>query len=162
MPTASATQHGIDPAASPTSIPRMEVTQQLSTQTMAWLADRPHTRTLVRSVWSQLTEWERAPGQDPGVIAALRFILIDHQPLTRTGRCRTCPRFSWQRWWRRRRVLRWVWFTLDLETQRLVASNNGRHRKPNMTQLPGTGARSPGVDPFDAAPGIGTGARWRL
>jgi hypothetical protein len=151
MSTASATQHGIDPAASPTPIPRMELTQQLSAQTMAWLADRPHTRTLVRSVWSTFTEWERVPGQGPGVIAALRFILIDHQPLTRTGRCRTCPRFPCR-----------VWFTLGPGMQGLVTSNNGRHRKPDMTQPPGTGARSPEVDPLDAAPGTGTGARWRL
>ena len=148
MPTTSATQHGIDPAASPTSIPRMEVTQQLSAQTMAWLADRPHTRTLIRSAWGALTEWERA-GQGPGVIAALRFILTDHQPLTRTGRCRTCPRFPCR-----------VWFTLDLGMQGLVASNNGRHRKPDMTQLPGTGARSSEVGPLDAAPRAGV--RWRL
>jgi hypothetical protein len=151
MPTTPATQHGIDPAASPPSIPRMELTQQLSAQTMAWLADQPHTRTVIRSMWSTLTEWERAPDQDPGVIAALRFILIDHQPLTRTGRCRTCPHFPCR-----------VRFTLDIGMQVLVTSNNGRHHKPDMTQLPGTGARSPGVDPLDAAPGTGTGARWRL
>lgn len=148
MPTAPATQHGIDPAASPPSIPRMELTQQLSTQTMAWLADQPHTRTLIRSMWSTPTEWERA-GQDPGMIATLRFILIDHQPLTRTGRCRTCPRFPCR-----------VWFTLDLVMQGLVTSN-GQHPKPDTTQPPGPGTRSHEADPLDAAPDTGTGARWR-
>jgi hypothetical protein len=149
MPITPATQHSIDPAASPTSIPRMELTQQLSAQTMAWLVDRPHTRTVIRSMWSTFTELERVPGQDPGVIVALRFILIDHQPLTRTGRCRTCPRFPCR-----------VWFTLDLGMQGLVTSNNGRHRKPDMTQLPGTGTRSSEVGPLDAAPSAGV--RWRL
>lgn len=144
MPTTPATQHGIDPAASPPSIPKMELTQQLLAQTMAWLADRPHTRTVIRSTWGY------GAGQGPGVIAALRFILIDHQPLTPTGRCRTCPHVPCR-----------VWFTLDLETQGLVTSDNGQHRKPDMTQPPGTGARSPEADPLDAAPCIGTGARWR-
>jgi hypothetical protein len=55
------------------------VTLQLSTQTVAWLADRPRPRELVGSVWDTLTDLERA-GHHPRTIAALRFVLVHHQP----------------------------------------------------------------------------------
>lgn len=62
---------------------------QLSTETVAWLADQPHARELVRSVWERLAELERTE-RYPDTIAALRVILLHHQPLTAAGRCRTC------------------------------------------------------------------------
>jgi hypothetical protein len=76
------------------------VTLQLSTRTVAWLANRPRARELVGSVWDTLTDLERA-GHHPRTIAALRFVLVHHQPPTPTGRCPHC-RFTWRRLWRRR------------------------------------------------------------
>jgi hypothetical protein len=55
------------------------MTPQLSTPTLAWLAKHPHAHQLVNPVWDRLAELERA-GHNSGVIAALRFILIYHQP----------------------------------------------------------------------------------
>ncbi|MGH3984797.1 MAG: hypothetical protein ACRDST_19460 [Pseudonocardiaceae bacterium] len=81
--------------------PRAEGTRQLSAQTLAWLADRAQVRTVVCWVWDTLTELERV-GYDPGALGVLRAVLLDHQPPTRTGRCRACRRFSWRRLWRRR------------------------------------------------------------
>lgn len=57
------------------------MTLQLSTRTVAWLADRPRARELVGSVWDTLTDLERA-GHHPGAIAAVRFVLVHHQPPT--------------------------------------------------------------------------------
>lgn len=76
------------------------MTLQLSTRTVAWLADRPRARELVGSVWDTLTALEHA-GHHPGAIAAVRFVLVHHQPPTPTGRCPHC-RFTWRRLWRRR------------------------------------------------------------
>jgi hypothetical protein len=58
----------------------------LSARTVGWLAERPDAREVVSSVWTTLTALERA-GQHPGTLAALRFVLIHHQPPTRTGCC---------------------------------------------------------------------------
>lgn len=76
------------------------MTLQLSTQTWASLTDRPYEQELVRSVWSRLDELEHA-GYDPGWMAALRFVLVHHQPSS-VGRCRACRRWSWHRLWRLR------------------------------------------------------------
>ncbi|MCA1694026.1 MAG: hypothetical protein LC749_04460 [Actinobacteria bacterium] len=76
------------------------MTLQLSTRTVAWLADRPRARELVGSVWDTFTDLEHK-GHHPGAIAALRFVLVHHQPPTPTGRCLHC-RFTWRRLWRRR------------------------------------------------------------
>ena len=89
------TERGDDPAASITPIPRVDATRQLSTQTVAWLANHPPARKLVRSVWDKLTELERAD-QHPEAIAALRRVLTYHQP-TSAGRCRNCRRWTWRR-----------------------------------------------------------------
>ncbi|MGH3888513.1 MAG: hypothetical protein ACRDSZ_18470 [Pseudonocardiaceae bacterium] len=75
-------------------IPRVDATPQLAARTLAWLADHPHARRLVRSVWDTLNELERA-GHHPGTIAALRRVLAHHQP-TPAGRCRTCRRYIWR------------------------------------------------------------------
>ncbi len=107
MPTTIPTRRGIDPAAT-APIPRVEATLRLSTRTVAWLAQRPHDRLVVDSVWETLTELERAD-HPPRTIAALRFVLIHHQPPTRTGRCPTCRRVNWRGLWRRRRFPCVVW-----------------------------------------------------
>jgi hypothetical protein len=84
------TRHGIGPAALTTPIPRVDDGLQLSAQTLAWLAEHPHARRLVRSVWDALTKLEQA-GHHPKLIDALRRVLTWHQP-TRAGRCRACRR----------------------------------------------------------------------
>lgn len=98
MPTAL--ERGIDPGASTTPMPRADATLQLSAWTVAWLADQPHARKLVRSVWGKLAELERAERYSDS-IAALRVVLVHHQPSTAAGRCRTCRRFTWRHLWRR-------------------------------------------------------------
>lgn len=89
------------------------MTLQLSTQTMAWLTDRPRARKLVGSVWDTLTDLERA-GHHPGAMAALRFVLVHHQPPTRAGRCPHC-RFTWRRLWYRRPWPCVVWRQIHCE-----------------------------------------------
>jgi hypothetical protein len=95
MSTTTATQRGSDPAASTLPMARVDATLQLSTWTVAWLADHPAARRFVGSVWGKLTELQRS-GHYPGAIDALRRILIQHQP-TRAGRCRTCRRVAGRR-----------------------------------------------------------------
>ncbi len=118
------------------SSPRAEGTRQLSAQTLAWLADRPHVRTVVRWVWDTLTELERV-GHDPGAIGALRAVLLDHQPLTRAGRCRACRRHSRRRLWRRRAFPCGVWMTIHFELQGLFTGD---------TRTPGCGARPRAIE----------------
>ncbi|MGH3753424.1 MAG: hypothetical protein ACRDRP_12135 [Pseudonocardiaceae bacterium] len=74
--------------------PRTDATSHLPTRTVAWLADQPHARRVIRSVWDTLAELERA-GHHPDPLAALRDVLTPHQP-TATGRCRTCSRSTWR------------------------------------------------------------------
>jgi hypothetical protein len=76
-------------------MPKVDATLQLSTRTVAWLANHPHARRLVRSVWDTLAELERA-SQYPKPIDALRRVLAQHQP-TSAGRCRTCRRWTGRR-----------------------------------------------------------------
>ncbi len=92
---ATLTEHGSDPAASTTPMSIVDATLQLSTQTVAWLADHPRARQFVGSVWDKLTELEQA-GHHPGAIDALRRVLTRHQP-TAAGRCRTCRRWTLRR-----------------------------------------------------------------
>ncbi|MGH3865127.1 MAG: hypothetical protein ACRDQ4_03135 [Pseudonocardiaceae bacterium] len=68
----------------------------LSARTVVWLAEHPHQREVVRSVWDELAELERA-GYHRRAIDALRSVLLDHQPATRPSRCRTCRRVTWRR-----------------------------------------------------------------
>ncbi|MGH3779470.1 MAG: hypothetical protein ACRDRO_02275 [Pseudonocardiaceae bacterium] len=72
-----------------------DATLHLSARTVAWLAEHPHARQVVSSVWGTLVELERA-GQHAGAIAALRRVLICHQP-TAAGHCRACRRVTWRR-----------------------------------------------------------------
>ncbi len=80
----------------------------LSARTVSWLAEHPDAGAVVSSVWTALTALEQT-GQHPGTLAALRFVLIHHQPPTRTGRCPACRRFTWHRLWRRRRFPCVIW-----------------------------------------------------
>jgi hypothetical protein len=106
MPTTpSAAPRERDPAA--TMALRVETTLSLSTRTVAWLAEGPLARVVVESVWDTLAELERA-GHHPGLLAAVRFVLVHHEP-TRLGRCRACRRVSWRGLWRRRRFPCVVW-----------------------------------------------------
>jgi hypothetical protein len=115
-----------DPAARATPTPSVEVALDLPAQTVTWLAEHPHHRTFVRSVWDTLTEWERA-GQHSEPLAALRSVLLDHQP-TPAGRCRVCRRFSWRRLWRRRRFPCIVWHQIHGGLFGLF-THCGRHRQ---------------------------------
>ncbi len=106
MPSTLPTQRGIDPATtSPMS--RVEATLHLSAPTVAWLAERPLAQVMVDSVWESLAELERA-GHHPRLLAALRFVLVHHEP-TSAGRCRACRRVRWRGLWRRRRFPCVVW-----------------------------------------------------
>lgn len=124
MPT-TLTKRGSNPAASTTPRPRVDATLQLSTQTVAWLANHSRTRQFVGSVWNKLTELERA-GHHPGAIDALRHVLIYHQP-TPAGRCRTC-----KRWRLRRRPFPCVvWHQIRNDLLGLFAGGD-RHRQRAM------------------------------
>lgn len=90
------------------SVPKPKAGMTLSARTVAWLAEHPDAQAVVSSVWTTLTELERA-GQHPGTLAALRFVLIHHQPPTRTGCCPRCRRLTWRQLWRRRRFPCVVW-----------------------------------------------------
>ena len=103
--------------------PRVARTPQLSDQTVFWLAARPHERRVVRSVWDTLTDLERT-GHHAGALAALRAVLLDHQPRTRTGRCRTCRRLSWWHLWRRHPFPCAVWMTIRIELLELLSNTH--------------------------------------
>jgi hypothetical protein len=105
---------------------------RLSERTLTWMTDRPHARTLVHSIWNELTERE-ATGELPEVLATLRFLLIEHQFLTRSGRCRGCRR-DWRRSWRlwRPGFPCRIWFILDLGLQ-------GFYTRLPVTGLPSEG-----------------------
>lgn len=51
----------------------------------------------------QVTQSTKSGALHPGTLTALRFVLIHHQPSTRTGCCLACRRRSWRHLWRRRR-----------------------------------------------------------
>jgi hypothetical protein len=97
---------GCDPMPTTTLLPRTGMT--LSARTVSWLAEHPDAHKMVSSVWTTLTALEKT-GQHPGILAALRFVLIHHQPPSRTGRCPACRRHSWRHLWRRRRFPCVVW-----------------------------------------------------
>ncbi|MGH3754461.1 MAG: hypothetical protein ACRDRP_17535 [Pseudonocardiaceae bacterium] len=73
----------------------------------------PHAARLVQAVWSRLAEVELA-GHDPGVLAALRYALMVHQP-TRRGTCRACQWRTWPFGWRRRRWPCATWIQIRAE-----------------------------------------------
>ncbi|MGH3945891.1 MAG: hypothetical protein ACRDSI_12720 [Pseudonocardiaceae bacterium] len=128
MPTLR-TQRRIDPAAT-MPIPKVDATLQLSARTLNWLVQRPHARLVVDSVWDALAELQRT-GHDPRLLAALRFVLIHHQP-TPLGRCRACRRMRWRGLWRRRRFPCLVWRQIGGELLgHLTISGYHRHRADN-------------------------------
>jgi hypothetical protein len=105
--------------ASTVPMPRVTAPWRLSARTLAALAERPPARQVVRSTWDEFAELERA-GNHPDVLATLRAILVEHQVLTRTGRCRgcrRCARRSWRLW--ARSFPCEVWFTVHLGLQGL-------------------------------------------
>ncbi|MGH3870301.1 MAG: hypothetical protein ACRDSR_02095 [Pseudonocardiaceae bacterium] len=120
-------QDWIDLAALTTPMSRMDVTPQLSARTLAWLAHRPRARELVGSVWDRLAELERT-GHDFGAIAALRSVVVHHQP-TSAGRCRTCRRGTWRRLWRRRLFpcVAWVQIHFELRSAARLRDGKGDH-----------------------------------
>ena len=107
-------QRGTDPTVrTPVTVP-----WQLSDRTRARLADRPQTRRFVRAIWDELAELERAGNHPPDILATIRYLLFEHQILTRTGRCHGCRRRhgSWRRLWRRPFPCE-VWFVVHLGLQ---------------------------------------------
>jgi hypothetical protein len=112
-------QRGTDPAASTVRTP-VTVPSQLSARTRAWLADRPQTRKFVRAIWDELAELERADNHPPDILATVRYLLFEHQILTRTGRCHGCRRArrrSGWRWIGRRSFPCEVWLVIHLGLQ---------------------------------------------
>lgn len=106
MSTSLPTQRERDPAVA-TPMPTVDATLHLSARTLSWLAQRPHARLVVDSVWDTLTELEAA-GHHPRLVAAVQFVLVHHAP-TAAGRCRACRRVTWRGLWRRRRFPCVVW-----------------------------------------------------
>lgn len=100
------------------------MTLQLSARALAWLADQPRARELVCSVSDRLAELERA-GHDPGAIAALRSILMHHQP-TSAGRCPTCRRGTWRHLWRHRPFPCVAWMQVHFELRSAVRLRGGK------------------------------------
>ena len=136
MPT-TLTERGSHPAASTTQTPPVDTTLQLSTRTLTWLANHPHARRLVHSVWDTLAELERT-GHHRGAIDALRRVLTQHQP-TAAGRCRTCRRATW----RRRPFPCTVWHQIRFDLLGLFAGA-GRHRQPaGQGSCPGPSGTAP-------------------
>jgi hypothetical protein len=78
---------------------------------LTWLADHPHVRNVVQSVWDTLNGLDES-GDASGVVAALRRVLAHHQS-TPAGRCRACRRWRW----RRRRFPCIVWHQAHTELQ---------------------------------------------
>ncbi|MGH3684524.1 MAG: hypothetical protein ACRDRU_20690 [Pseudonocardiaceae bacterium] len=119
----------------PTRPPRPEAV--LPARTVEWLAKHPHQRRFVHSVWERLAELERF-GCPTAPIDAVRSILLDHQPVTRAGRCHGCRRLNWGHRvvWRYhlipvprcRRFPCLVWSRIGVELLESPAER-GRHRR---------------------------------
>ncbi|MPZ65838.1 MAG: hypothetical protein GEU83_10105 [Pseudonocardiaceae bacterium] len=107
---------------------RVAATPQLSTRTWERLADRHRERELVGAVWDKLEELENRGGEyDLGLVAALRFVLVHHQP-TSARRCGACRRTTARYLWRRRPWPCVVWLQVHYE---LIGpfTGGGHHRQ---------------------------------
>jgi hypothetical protein len=113
--------------ATETLMPSMDDTPHLSARTLGWLASRPYARLVVYSVWDTLAELERA-GHHPRLLAAVRFVLVHHEP-SRGGRCRACRRVSWRGLWRRRRFPCVVWRQIRGELLGHLYISGPHHRR---------------------------------
>lgn len=104
----------------------VDATLQLSHQTWVSLADRPRERRLVCAVWDRLEELGNHGGHDKRMVAALRFVLVHHQPVG--GRCRACRRRGARSLWRRRSWPCVVWRQVHYE---LIGpfGGGGHHRR---------------------------------
>ena len=120
------TQYWFSPQTPRRPSPGDDLTLQLATRTWALLINRPREQELVRSVWDRLEELERA-GYDLGSMAALRFVLVHHQPSS-PRRCRACRRWNWRRLWRRRAWPCVVWTQIHYELVGPFAGG-GHHRR---------------------------------
>ena len=111
----------------------VDATPQLSTRTLNWLAQRPHAQLVVNSVWNALAELERAD-HHPGAVAALRFMLVPHEP-TAMGRCRACRRLSWHGLWRRRPFPCPVWRQVRGELLGHLTISDYYHRRTSRGRI---------------------------
>ncbi|MPZ67557.1 MAG: hypothetical protein GEU83_19365 [Pseudonocardiaceae bacterium] len=104
------------------------MTLQLSTQAWERLADRPRKHALVGAVWDTLADLETLGGEwDLGLVAALRFVLVHHQP-DGQGRCGACRRKTARHLWRRRSWPCVVWRQVHYELIGPFAGG-GHHRQ---------------------------------
>lgn len=104
------------------------MTLQLSAQAWERLADRPRKHALVGAVWDTLAELETlGGGHDLGLVAALRFVLVHHQP-DGLGRCGACRRKTACHLWRRRSWPCVVWRQVHYELIGPFAGG-GHHRR---------------------------------
>lgn len=111
--------------------PTLDPSPYLSAQTRAWLVENPTARALVESVWDTLAELEKA-GHHAGVISALRFALVHHEP-NAAGRCRACRRVSWRGLWRLRRFPCVVWRQIRGELLGHLTLGGGHRLRPSRT-----------------------------
>lgn len=112
----------------PTRRSKVDVTLQLPTKTWQRLASRPRERELVTAVWGRLEELDNIAGEHHlEVVAALRFVLVHHQPTT-AGRCSACRRKSARHLWRRRPWPCAVWIQVHYELIGPFAGG-GHHRQ---------------------------------
>ena len=133
MATTLPTQCGNNPKAATTPTRTGDMTPQLSPRALNWLAQRPHALQVVNSVWNTLAELERAD-HHPGVVAALRFVLVHHEP-TAAGRCRACRRLSWHGLWRRRRFPCLVWRQIRGELLGHLTISDYHHRRTHRSKI---------------------------
>ncbi len=71
----------------------------------------------VRAIWDEIADLERAVNH-PDILATVRYLLFEHQILTRAGRCCGCRRRhgSWRQLWRRSFPCE-MWYTVHLGLQ---------------------------------------------
>lgn len=121
----------------PGSQPRHASEPPLGLCEVIWLrmCRDPRAARLVQPVWSRLAELELA-GHDPGVLAALRYALMLHQP-TRRGTCRACRWRAWPFvWWRRWPCAAWIQVRAELLGGGIAPSGTPRHDAGGNTAEP--------------------------